>query len=171
MMIYTTTYEGFTEQRKSAGHSQPQYKFAVWGKGKNRDGKEVWSVLCYNSRMDLAQAELRQRSTWYGPGEIMIAAVTAEHKTVKARPDVTYPGETFEVGGIKFGPDGQYGRSGEYRGWVVLLSCTGRQFRCLATKPDRSWGDRIYVPNGGLETRIKAIKAAIDAKVDAKVEA
>ncbi len=165
MMIYTTTYEGHVETRKSAGHLEPIYKFAVWGLGTWK-GKAQWGVLCYCSRMELAQAQLRQRQAHYGAGNINIAAVTAELKAVKPKPDVDFPGAEFELGGIKFDSNTpRYSRVGEYQGWKVLLSCTGRVFRASATRDLDTWSGRLYVANGGLKTRIEAIKAAIDAEV------
>jgi hypothetical protein len=159
--IYTTTHMGQTASRRSARHLEQIYTHAIWVKG-NKNG--VWCCEAYTSRPDLAQARASEfrRCSWVA--EVAIVPVTCEFKTVKPKPDVTYPGEHFEVEGVQFAPDRQYGRAGNYQGWVILLTCTGRVFRCVATDAARTWNVRIYVGNGGLESRVRAMKAEIDKR-------
>jgi hypothetical protein len=59
--IYTTTHAGKTEGRKSAGHTEQQYFFAVWArKDKCQYWDGEWHCQCYASRLDLAQARARE---------------------------------------------------------------------------------------------------------------
>jgi len=163
MIIYTTTHEGQTATRKSAGHGKQEYHFAIWVKG----DASGWTCEAYTSRMDLAHARANEFRRFYT--DVAIAPVSAEAKAVKARPTVDFPGETFTMCDVNFsGGNDTYARFGTYRGWSIRLTCSGRIFRAAALLNDNDWQNRLYVPNGGLESRVKAIKAAIDEKFASK---
>ncbi len=122
--IYTTTFAGETASRRSARHLTQEYHFAIWAKRSSG-----WSCEAYSSRADLAAkraSELRQFAL-----DVAVVPVTCELKTVKPKPDTSFPGAPFEVGGIVFGVDPQWShaRLGTYLGWTVRLFCTGRVFR------------------------------------------
>jgi hypothetical protein len=78
--IYTSTHEGQTDTRKSAGHLEQEYFFAIWAK-LVRNGE--WSCEAYTSRPDLAQARAAEyrRSSWFA--DVAIVPVTCVIKLTK----------------------------------------------------------------------------------------
>jgi hypothetical protein len=79
-VTYTTTHAGHTATRKSAGHTEQQYHFAVWCADK---GQSNWTCEAYASRRDLAEARVREFSGWRRECDFVIALVTAEIKLTK----------------------------------------------------------------------------------------
>lgn len=80
--IYTTTHEGQTATRKSAGHIAQEYTHAVWV----QDRKGEWGCYAYSSRLDLAQKRAAEYSRHYEGGwvqSVAVVPVTCEIKLTK----------------------------------------------------------------------------------------
>ncbi len=164
MIIYTTTKNGAVATRKSAGHREQKYFFAVWCGN---------SCQAYTSRRDLAEARVREFRGYKSmvDADLTIEPVTCELKVVKEKAAVDFPGQEFEMGGVKFGPDAKYhfARQGHYRGYTVRLSTSGKTFRAQAQPAELSkhdWAQTLYtkVP-GSLQSRLDLIKRLVDEKL------
>lgn len=172
---YTTTHEGQTATRRSAGHKQQQYFWAVWVLFRNGPRYQgdpnprvntTWSCEAYSSRADLAHKRAADYREW--AQDVAVVPVNCVIKTPKAKPAVELPGDTFEIEGLQFGPDADphYGWSGSrvatYKGYLVRVSLTGKTgFRASASL---NGNENIYLKLGRLDTRVKEIKARIDAR-------
>ena len=81
---YTTTHEGQTATRKSAGHTQQEYRYAIWVLCVDRGKTEpTWGCEAYASRADLAQNRAREfeRCSWVN--KVAIEPVTCVIKLTK----------------------------------------------------------------------------------------
>jgi hypothetical protein len=131
-----------------------------------------WHASTWHSRRDLAERE-RSRTGWHeSVREILVVPVTATEKAVKAKPMVHVPPAPFEIGGLTFLPKA-HGVWATYRNFMIELWSTGTAFVAWATfDPSRQQigVKRLYTAKGGLETRVTAIKAMIDAYLAAEAE-
>lgn len=151
--------DGTTATRTSS--SGRSYSFAV--AYRREDG---WHASTWHSRLDLAERE-RSRTGWSGKVlSTTVVTVTATEKAVKAKPMVHVPPAPFEIGGLTFLNQKMQGVWAAYRGFTIELWSTGTAFVAWATAD--VGGKRLYTAKGGLETRVTAIKALVDAAADAE---
>jgi hypothetical protein len=84
--IYTSTHQGQTARRKSAGHIKQQYFFAIWVLSRpywQPEAEYTWSCEAYASRINLAQATARSWEKSQATKEVAIVPVACTVKLTK----------------------------------------------------------------------------------------
>lgn len=125
---------------KRTSSSGRKYAYAVIA----HRGDENWDVICWNSRLDLAQKALSQGSVYYHADakNRKIVPVTVEEKTVKQGKRYERPADCFELHGLHFELDnGEYNCPDRWvatcRGWNLVLFWNETGFRARAERLEK----------------------------------